>query len=78
MKLICSLTWPPISHEASCQKTGGQPGRMDLVTTPKYKEDAYWTYRERKELGAPIRNTLSTTPSTLAIMLPMLLIVPER
>ena len=39
------------SHEASFQKKGGQPGRMDMAVTLKYKEGAYLTHRGRKEFG---------------------------
>ena len=28
----------------------GQPGRMGVVATPKYKEVAYWTHKEKEEL----------------------------
>ena len=58
---------------------------MGVAATPKYKEDAYWTYKERKKLGgkeearrkgrSSYQNFLITVPSTLNIMLPKYIIV---
>ena len=29
-----------------------QPGQMGVTATPRYKEGAYWTYKEKKECGS--------------------------
>ena len=51
---------------------------MGVAATLRNKEGVYWKHRGRKEFGAPIRNVLITTPTMLAIMLPMSFIVLYR
>ena len=66
----------PVTKSALKRKGGGQPGLMGVVATPKIKEGAYWTHRERKKLGGTDWKCFDHPPSILAIMLPMSSIVP--
>ena len=40
------------SHEARFQRTEGQSGWMGVTVTPKCKEGAHWTRKERKDFGS--------------------------
>ena len=54
------------------QDRGGQSDQLGVAVTCKNKEGAYWRHTERgRSLGAPKRNLLITTFSTLVILLRM-------
>ena len=43
------------------KRWGGKPGEFGVAATPKYKEIAYWTHREKGRVGAPITKSFITT-----------------
>ena len=53
----------------------GGTGQMGVTTTPKVKEDAYWTHKEREEFEGSDQKCFITTPFTLAMLWPMPFIV---
>ena len=70
------LGWGSLHVTKPTFKRKGATRPEGVAATPIIKSVLIGHMGKRRSLGAPIRNVLITTPSTLTIMLPITFMVP--